>query len=160
VQKRYRVGHEADVPENQDETGAGAQSPAPGADEEQKVPFINIGALFMPPIWGPAHGLWITILFYPIWIFADDCFVSAVATPSTLSITLAVLVFVMLTYATFMFAVKSQPYALARAQRMGQTTEQYLRRQKVWAVVGVIVGCIALALATYYNLCLNPKIVG
>ena len=24
------------------------------------LPPINLGALFMPPIWGPAHGIWIT----------------------------------------------------------------------------------------------------
>ena len=34
------------------------------------VPRVNIGALFLPPIWGPAHGMWAAILFYPIWLFA------------------------------------------------------------------------------------------
>ena len=36
------------------------------------LPPINLGALFMPPIWGPAHGIWVTILFYPIWLSADN----------------------------------------------------------------------------------------
>ena len=22
------------------------------------IPRLNIGALFLPPIWGPAHGMW------------------------------------------------------------------------------------------------------
>ena len=34
------------------------------------IPRLNIGALFLPPIWGPAHGIWITILWYPVWLFA------------------------------------------------------------------------------------------
>jgi hypothetical protein len=32
----------------------------------------------MPAIWGPAHGQCITILFYPLWIFADPSITSAV----------------------------------------------------------------------------------
>ena len=43
----------------------------------QGVPRVNIGALFMPPIWGAAHGMWATIIFYPLWIVADTCFVNA-----------------------------------------------------------------------------------
>ena len=27
------------------------------------IPRLNIGALFLPPIWGPAHGMWAAILF-------------------------------------------------------------------------------------------------
>ena len=27
------------------------------------MPPLNVGALFLPPIWGPAHGMWATILF-------------------------------------------------------------------------------------------------
>ena len=47
----------------------------------QGVPRVNIGALFMPPIWGAAHGMWATIIFYPLWIVADTCFVNAIACP-------------------------------------------------------------------------------
>ena len=38
--------------------------------EEEKflegIPRLNVGALFAPPIWGPVHGLWVTIGFYPL----------------------------------------------------------------------------------------------
>ena len=43
------------------------------------IPRLNIGALFLPPIWGPAHGMWAAILFYPIWLFADNMFYAAYA---------------------------------------------------------------------------------
>ena len=29
------------------------------------LPRFNIGAFLLPPIWGAAHGFWVTILFYP-----------------------------------------------------------------------------------------------
>ena len=32
------------------------------------LPPINIGALFMPPIWGAANGIWLAILYYPVWL--------------------------------------------------------------------------------------------
>ena len=35
------------------------------------LPRVNIGALVMPGIWGPAHGFWACILFYPLMIFID-----------------------------------------------------------------------------------------
>ncbi|MEG0459959.1 MAG: viscotoxin-A3, partial [Gordonibacter sp.] len=50
------------------------------ANEErflEGIPRLNIGALFLPPIWGPAHGFWASILFYPVWLFADNTFYAA-----------------------------------------------------------------------------------
>ena len=83
------------------------------------IPRVNVGALFLPPIWGPAHGIWITILWYPIWLFADTTF-----------------------------------YAAAR----GVSKEDYLKRERIWAIVCVIVGCAMIAAATYYNLVIRPTL--
>ena len=109
------------------------------------VPRVNIGALFLPPIWGPAHGMWAAIFFY-----------AAFATPSTLSIVFAVIVFVLLTAATVAFSVVSQPFAAHRAAKHGVSREKYLSRERIWAVVSVIVGCVMIAAATYYNLVIRP----
>ena len=109
------------------------------ADEERErmkrelmdgVPRLNIGALFLPPIWGPAHGLWVAI------------------------------VFVALTAVTFAFAVATQKYALLRALSMGVSKETYLKRQRIWAVVSVIIGLVMIGAATYYNVFLNPRLAG
>ena len=86
----------------------------------QGVPRVNIGALFMPPIWGAAHGM----------------------------------------AGTVAFSIASQPFALHRALSRGVSKETYLKRQKIWAVASVVVGLIAIALATYYNLFMNPKLAG
>lgn len=75
----------------------------------QGVPRVNIGALFMPPIWGAAHGMWATIIFYPLWIVADTCFVNAIAFHTPVAISLGILVFAMLTAGTVAFSVASQP---------------------------------------------------
>ena len=81
----------------------------------QGVPRVNIGALFMPPIWGAAHGMWATIIFYPLWIVADTCFVNAIAFHTPVAIALGILVFAMLTAGTVAFSIASQPFALHRA---------------------------------------------
>ena len=65
---------------------------------------LNLGALFMPPIWGPAHGIWITILFYPLWLFADNLFYAAFTEPTTLTVVCAVLVFIGSVVVTVLFA--------------------------------------------------------
>ncbi len=124
------------------------------------VPRVNVGALLMPPIWGPAHGIWATIVFYPLWIVADTCFVNAIVYRSALAIIAGVAVFVLLSAATVAFAIVSQPFALHRALEMGVSKERYLKRQKAWAIAGVIVGGIAIAAATYYNLFMNPDLAG
>ncbi len=124
------------------------------------VPRVNIAALLMPPIWGPAHGIWATIVFYPLWIVADTCFVNAFAYRTPLSIALGIIVFVLLSAATVAFSIISQPFALHRALEMGVSKERYLKRQRIWAAVGIVVGALAIAAATYYNLFMNPQLSG
>ncbi len=141
--------------------GAGAPTiPDARLKEERKflegIPRFNIGAFFLPPVWGPIHGFWVSIIFYPLWLVADNCFVAAVATPTPLTVSLGVAVFVVLVALTVAFSIVSQPIAWHRAAQKGVTKEEYLRRQRMWAVVCVILGCIMLAAATYYNLVFNP----
>ncbi|MDO5042948.1 MAG: viscotoxin-A3 [Slackia sp.] len=126
----------------------------------QGVSRVNIAALFLPPIWGPAHGLWVAIVFYPLWLVADTCFVNAFADRTPLAVTLGVIVFVVLTAVTFAFATVSQKYALMRALSMGVSQETYCKRQRIWAVVSVVVGLVMIGAATYYNVFLNPRLAG
>ncbi len=120
------------------------------------VPFFNIGALLIPPIWGPAHGTWLTVLWYPVWIFADDMFFSAWQYPSTFSVVLAVLTFIILLGATLLFSRLMQVRALHRAlDEKGKTKEEYLRTERKWAAASVVIGAILIAAATYYNLAIR-----
>ena len=95
------------------------------------IPRLNVGALFLPPIWGPAHGMWAALLFYPIWLFADN---------------------------TVAFSLIGQPFAAHRAASRGVEKDAYLRRQRVWAAVSVVAGCAMIAGATYYNLAIRPTL--
>lgn len=117
---------------------------------------INLGALFMPPIWGPANGIWITILYYPMWLFADNLFYESFTNPSTLSIVFSVVVALILAAVTILFARISQGYACERALSMGKTKEWYIKRQRVWAVAMGILAVVMIAAATYYNLVIRP----
>lgn len=119
------------------------------------IPRVNIGALFLPPIWGPAHGIWATILWYPIWLFADNAFFALYTERTVLSVVIALVIFVTLTALTVAFAIIGQPIAAHRAAARGVSKEDYLKRERIWAVVSVIVGVAMIAAATYYNLALR-----
>lgn len=116
------------------------------------IPRVNIGALFLPPIWGPAHGIWATILWYPIWLFADNAFFALYTERTVLSVIIALVIFVTLTALTVAFAIIGQPIAAHRAAARGVSKEDYLKRERIWAVVSVAVGIVMIAAATYYNL--------
>lgn len=115
-----------------------------------KLPKINWGALFMPAIWGPAHGQWLTILFYPIWIFADTCFVNAIFHGGVF-ILFALLVFLGTAAVTIFYARTAGQKAYVRvAHKM--SLERYLKRERIWALVSACIALVFIGLATWYNL--------
>lgn len=116
------------------------------------IPRVNLGAFLMPPLWGPVHGFWMTVLYYPLWLFVDNLLYAVYINPSPVFVALAVVVLILLAAGTYAFSVASQPIAYHRAVAKGMTKEQYLKRQKVWAVACAIIGIAMLAFATYYNL--------
>lgn len=122
------------------------------------IPRVNIGALFMPPIWGPGHGFWATILYYPIWLLADNVFYNTYEQQTVLTYVLSVVVFVSLLVGTVAFSVVCQPLAAHKAAEKGKTKEQYLRNERIWAVVCVIIGILMIIGATYYNLVIRPTV--
>lgn len=122
------------------------------------VPRINIGALLIPPVWGPAHGMWATILFYPLWLFVDNAIYAAYTEQTVLSIVVAVVLGVSVIVGTVVFSLLSQPFAAHRAAGKGIDKERYLRIERIWAVVGVVLGVAVVAWATYYNLMIRPTL--
>lgn len=122
------------------------------------LPRVNLGALFLAPVWGPAHGMWAAFLFFVAWLFADNVIYAAVVEPTVLSVVLAVVMTAGLVGATVVFAIVSQPFAAHRAEARGESRAQYLRRQRAWAVAGFIVAVVVVALATWYNLDFRPAL--
>lgn len=122
------------------------------------LPPINIGALFMPPIWGAANGIWLAIIYYPVWLLADNLFYGAYSDPQPLTVVLSIITAVILALVTIVFARAGQGYACQRALSMGKTKEQYLKSQKKWAVAMVIMAVVMIAAATCYNLVIRPTL--
>ena len=122
------------------------------------IPRLKVGALFLPPIWGPAHGMWAALLFYPIWLFADNTFYAAWTERTPLALIVAAAVFATLTAGTVAFSLIGQPFAAHRAASRGVGKDAYLRRQRIWAAVSVVAGCAMIAGATYYNLVIRPTL--
>ncbi|MDR1016540.1 MAG: hypothetical protein LBL67_03600 [Coriobacteriales bacterium] len=115
-----------------------------------QLPKINLGALFMPGVWGPAHGQWLTILFYPLWLVADSCLCNAV-TYRGVAIPLGVCVAVGTALLMVFYAKTIGPKAYLRvAERV--PIDKYLRRERSWAWLSLAIAVILLALATAYNL--------
>lgn len=122
------------------------------------LPPINIGALLMPAIWGPAHGIWITILYYPAWLLLDNLFYGTYSNPQPLFIALSIIAGIVLAGVTVVFSRASQVYGLHRALNSGKTKEQYRKHQFAWAIAMAIVAAVMLAAATYYNLAIRPTL--
>ena len=123
------------------------------------IPRFDLAALFGAPIWGPIHGFWSCILFYPLWLLADNFFVNVAQAPSFLAIVLAVLVVAILITAHFVFMRVSVPIAWHRAYDKGVTKEAFIKRQRMWAIASVIMAVAAVILATYYHLVMEPVFI-
>ena len=130
------------------------------AEEEflKGIPRFNLGAFVMPAIWGPAHGFWVAILYYPIWLLADNVLYNAYEQQTAFAIVIAVLVILILIAITLAFALVSQPLAAHKAVDKGKTKEQYVARERIWTVVCVVIGIVFIAIATWYNLDVRPTL--
>jgi len=137
------------------EVGGSGDGKAVDPDQRETIdlsqlPAMNWGALLMPAIWGPAHGQWITILFYPLWLFADTSITNAVLYGGV-AIVLAATVILGTAAATVFFARTVGYKAYLRvADKM--TLQEYLARERIWAVVCALIALVFLGFATWYNL--------
>ena len=87
--------------------------------EEEKflkgLPRFNIGAFLMPGIWGPAHGFWVCILFYPLYVFIDNLFFGAFVDPQPWKVAVAVLAGIIFLGVSIAFSLVSQPIYFSRS---------------------------------------------
>lgn len=122
------------------------------------LPRFNIGAFLLPPIWGPAHGFWVTILYYPAWLFIDNLLYATYESPTPLAIGAAITAVLGYIAITVAFSIVSQPIAAHKAEDRGIARPEYLRRQRFWAIGCAIGAAAMLALATVYNLTIRPGV--
>jgi hypothetical protein len=121
------------------------------AEPVPTLPKFNFAAFALPPVWGPAHGQWVGVLFLPIWIFADN----VASTIGRGNIALAgVLVVLPATFAFQAYFAK-RANGLAWRRVAGRLTiEEFTRRERLWAYACVPVGMALLGWALYYRLVL------
>lgn len=77
--------------------------------EEEKflagLPRVNLGALFLAPVWGPGPWMWAALLFFDAWLFADNVIYAATVEPTAMNVVLAILMAAGLVGATAVFAI-------------------------------------------------------
>lgn len=112
------------------------------------LPRFNWAAFALPPVWGPAHGLWVGAIFLPIWLFAD----SVLSTISAGSVARAGAVVVMVATCAFQafFAKRANGLAWRRVSDT-VSVEQFVRRQRMWTLLCVPLGFALLSWALYYR---------
>lgn len=155
---------EAEAMEEVEETAGAESTPqegqhaeatvAVGATEAERdlrsLPRINWGALLMPAVWGPAHGQWVTVFFYPIWLLADNCLTNAVL-HGGIAIVLAAIV-VLGTAAVTIFYARTAGYKAYLRVADKMTLQEYLARERIWVVASALIALLFIGLATWYNL--------
>jgi hypothetical protein len=129
------------------------------ADEPVPVlPRFNLAAFLIPLFWGPGNGQWVGALFLPIWLFADSAIVSAVQRGGWMWIAALVVAAGTLGFQYF-FARHANGVAFRRV--IGQlSVEEYLRRQRVWAIAAVPTAALLLGWAIYFDLVLRAALKG
>ena len=120
-----------------------------------RMPRVNVGALFMPALWGPAHGQWPMILFYPVWLFLDNAIYGAVHGPTPVSVLVAVAMSLVTAAFTVLYATRANVFGYLRVAAE-KTPEEYLATERRWTALFVVIGCAFLAFATWYNLAVRP----
>ncbi len=121
------------------------------------LPKINIGALFATPVWGPAHGHWITVLLYPLWVFVDDTILAAVKNGGVAIVLAAIVTAGTIAFCIFFSRTAGEKSYLRVADKVPIQT--YLKREKIWAVVSVLISITVVCIATWYNLAINFAVV-
>lgn len=126
---------------------AGSVPLRPG-DPVPSLPRFNWAAFALPPVWGPAHGQWVGVIFLPIWLFVDNALSVAGRSLGTAAVAV-VIVALTLAFQAF-FAKRANGVAWRRVcDRVG--VEEFSRRQRLWAYACVPIGLALLAWGIYYR---------
>jgi len=131
-------------------------------DDDEPVPSLpafNLAAFLIPPIWGPGHGVWIGAIFLPIWLFADSVIVSAVRFGGRGQWIGAAVVLVATVAFEYFFARRANGVAFRRVMHK-MTAEEFVRRQRTWAIASIPVAIMLLGWGLYFDLVLGPALRG
>jgi hypothetical protein len=122
----------------------GPQQPVP------RLSGFNLAAFLIPPIWGPAHGQWVGVVFLPIWLFVDSIVASGGA--GGISTRSASLVVVVATLAFQAFFAKRANGLAWRRVADTVPVAHYARRERWWAIASVPIAAALLGWAVWFHL--------
>lgn len=117
-----------------------------------QLPRFNLAAFALPPVWGPAHGQWAGVFFLPIWLFADS--VLSTLNRGPIAVAAAVIVAIGTLLFQAFFAKRANGVAWRRVCDK-VSVEEYVRRQKIWALTCVPAGALLLGWGMYYRFILS-----
>lgn len=117
-----------------------------------ELPRFNLGAFLVPPVWGPAHGLWAGAIFLPMWLFMDSVIATAIGRGSA-SAAGGVAIVALTLGAQAWFAKRANGLAWRRVSDR-VPVDEFVRRERVWAVALVPVAVLLIGWAVYYRLVL------
>lgn len=132
----------------------------PKGQEIPVLPSFNWGAFFMPPLWGPAYGVWAGMIVLPLWLFMDSSLRSVAAlTPDTILrariMTWAMAILIIIATIVLMAWMGRTGYGLAwsRVYQTGiseKPFKSFLRSQRLWAIGGGLLFFASVSGAVYY----------
>jgi hypothetical protein len=125
-------------------------------DPVPQLPRFNWAAFLLPFIWGPAHELWVGLVFLPVWLFMETIISTAdkAGIPPTLG-TVMVVMFTLVSQA--FFARRANGWAFRREVEW-RSVEEYVRRERTWAIVSVAVVALLVAWIVWFETVVAPTL--
>ena len=118
------------------------------------LPRFNWGAFLLPFIWGPAHDQWVAMIFLSIWLFMDS--IIATADKGGIPTTIGGVIVVVLTL-TFQAYYAKRANGVAFRRVIGkQTVEEYVKRERVWAIACIPAALLLVAWMVWYHVAIAP----
>jgi hypothetical protein len=127
-----------------------------GDEAVPQLPRFNLAAFLVPPLWGPFHGQWAGAFLLPIWLFADSSVVAAANLGGWMWIPA---IFVIAGTAAFQYFFATKANGLGFRRVMGRMSlEEYLRKERIWAIASVPVAIALVSWAVYFDVFLGPAL--
>jgi hypothetical protein len=125
-------------------------------DQVPQLPRFNWAAFLLPFIWGPAHELWVGLIFLPIWLFMET--IVSTADKAGIPPTLGTVIVVVLTLAVqASFARRANGLAY-RNEIEWLGVEEYLRRERIWAAASVSAVALLMVWIVWFEIAVAPTL--
>jgi hypothetical protein len=125
-------------------------------DPVPRLPRFNWAAFLLPFIWGPAHELWVGLVFLPIWLFMETIVSTAdkAGIPPLLG-SVTVVVFTLAAQASFARRANGLAY---RREIEWRGVGEYVRRERIWAAASAAVVALLVVWVVWFEIAVAPTL--